>query len=138
MSRIEWTAKMNVGVPEIDRQHRTLLDLFNSLEGGLSAGVAARALRRLFVELQSYTRYHFQGEENLMLVAGWSGRQEHVELHAEFAARVDELDRLLDRDGAKETALEGSRFLRRWILRHIVVADRLAYATMQRESRLPG
>ena len=41
MARIEWSAKMTVGVPEIDRQHQQLLELFNGLEEGLVAGVGA-------------------------------------------------------------------------------------------------
>jgi hemerythrin-like metal-binding protein len=138
MSRIEWTAKMNVGVPEIDRQHQRLLELFNDFEEGQATSLSAKQVRHLFVELQSYARYHFRSEENLMLVARWTGREEHAALHAEFAAKVSDLERLLEQEGTMPAALEGSRFLRHWIVRHIVVADRLAYATMQREGRLPG
>ncbi|HEY3383464.1 MAG TPA: bacteriohemerythrin [Vicinamibacterales bacterium] len=138
MAAIEWSARMNVGIPEIDRQHQKLLELFNDLEEGLSRSLPVKKPRVLFAELVSYSKYHFLGEENLMQVAGWAGRDDHARVHAEFVAKVTELERTLECEGNLEAALASSRFLRHWILRHIVVADRLAFATMEREGRLVG
>ena len=122
---------MEVGVTEVDRQHRKLLDLFNDLEDALARRVTARMIRPLFAELASYAHYHFRTEQNLMRVHGFSGHDEHAAVHDEFIAKVSELQRVLGSEGSERAALDSSRFLRAWIVRHILVADKLAWAVMK-------
>jgi hemerythrin len=128
MARIAWTEQMSVGVPEIDRQHQRLVDLFNGLEEGLLRGGAPRILRGLFAELASYTRYHFTTEAHVLRMDEHPALRAHLDAHEEFVAKLADLEPLLQREGAWAAAMETSRFLRSWILRHIVVADRLAFA----------
>jgi hemerythrin len=128
MSRIAWTEQMSVGVPEIDRQHQRLIDLFNGLDEGLVRGSASRLVRGLFAELASYTKYHFGREANLLRLDGYAGLPAHLAAHDEFTAKVADLEPLLQREGGEAAAIETNRFLRGWILRHIVVVDRLAFA----------
>jgi hemerythrin len=127
MARIAWTRQMSVGVPEIDRQHQRLIYLFNGLEEGLLRGSATRILRGLFAELVSYTDYHFTTETNILRMDGYGGLPGHLEAHAGFVAKLGGLELLLQREGADTAAMEANRFLRSWIVRHIIVADRLAF-----------
>ena len=138
MSRIGWTEQMSVGVPGIDRQHQRLVDLFNGLEDELVRGSASRVVRSLFAELASYGRYHFGTEVNLLRIDDYPGLAGHVDAHDEFTARVADLESLLQREGGESAAVEASRFLRGWILRHIVVADRLAFANRRHRAGLEG
>jgi hemerythrin len=128
MARIRWTEQMSVGVPEIDRQHARLVDLFNGLGEGLVHGSASRILRGLLAELVSYTKYHFTTEANILRMDENRGLQAHLEAHDDFVAKLSELEPVLLCEGAEAAAIETSRFLRTWILRHIIVADRLAFA----------
>jgi hemerythrin len=118
---------MSVGVPEIDRQHQRLIYLFNGLEEGLLRGSATRILRGLLAELVSYTKYHFTTETNILRLDGYRGLASHVQSHDEFVAKLEALEPLLQREGADTVAMEANRFLRSWIVRHIIVADRLAF-----------
>jgi hemerythrin len=127
MSRIAWSGQMSVGVPEIDRQHMRLVDLFNGLEEALVRRSASRILRGLFAELSSYTRYHFATEANILRMDENRGLHAHLEAHDGFVTKLSELEPLLQWEGADTAAMETSRFLRSWILRHIIVADRLAF-----------
>lgn len=128
MPRIAWSEKMSIGVDPVDRQHRHLLDLFNRLEESLAAGDAPLRVRGLFHDLAGYTRYHFSSEANQMRLDGLADLHGHLAAHDEFTAKVASLEPLLIREGDEAAALEASRFLRRWILRHIVVVDRLTFA----------
>ena len=127
MARIAWTEQMSVGVVEIDRQHQRLIDLFNGLEEGLVRGGASRIIRGLFAELASYTKYHFSTEANILRRSGFRGLERHTDAHADFVSRLGELESLLQREGAEPAAIQANRLLRSWILRHIVVADRVAF-----------
>jgi hemerythrin-like metal-binding protein len=128
MPPIAWTDRMSVGVTEVDRQHRRLLELFNRLEEELARGGVSRGVRALFADLDSYTRYHFNGETNLLRIRASRDLDGQRKAHGEFMAKIAGLGALLGRDGDQAAALAASRFLRGWILRHIVVADRLAFA----------
>ncbi len=133
MSQIPWTEQLSVGVPEIDRQHRKLLELFNALDEALARGDAARMVRPLLSELASYTRYHFSTEQDLMRLHRCPGLDEHVAMHDEFTAKIHHLEYVLEADGSEAAALETSRFLREWIVKHVVVTDRLVFAGLRRE-----
>jgi hemerythrin len=129
MARIAWTDQMSVGVPEVDRQHVHLVELLNGLEEGLARGSASRILRGVFAELSSYTKYHFTAEVNVLRADGFHGLQGHLDAHDEFVRKLADLEPLLQHEGADTAALEASRFLRQWIVRHILVADRLAFSS---------
>jgi hemerythrin len=136
MPRIDWTEQMSVGVPEIDRQHQRLIELFNNLEDGLVRGSASRNVRGLFAELSSYTKYHFSTEVNMLRVEQYAGLDSHLAAHDDFVAKVEALGPMVQRDGIDQAAVEANRFLRGWILKHIVVVDRLAFKN--RRKRLGG
>ncbi len=59
---------------------------------------------------------------------------DHLAAHEEFTAKVAAFGPVLQRDGGEAAALEASRFLRGWILRHIVLVDRLAFAGKRRQA----
>lgn len=126
---------MAVGVEQVDRQHQQLLELLGRLEESLaSGGAAARGARRIFADLASYTRYHFSTEAHLMRIQEPRNQAAHLAAHDDFTARVAGLEPLLLREGDEAAALEANRFLRSWILRHIVVVDRLTFASSSRPS----
>jgi hemerythrin len=133
MSQIPWTDQLSVGVPEIDRQHQKLLELFNALDEALSRGAAAKMVRPLLAELASYTHYHFSTEQNMMRLHRCTGIDEHVAKHDEFTAKIRHLEHVLQADGSESAALETSRFLREWIVKHVIVADRLVWSAVRRE-----
>ena len=133
MARLSWNDRLELGVPEIDRQHRKLLEHLDNLTAGLAEGRAARMLRPVLADLISYSKYHFNAEENLMRTRGWSGLSDHVKLHQEFIHKVDLFQQMLARETPADVAAESCRFLSAWFVRHIAVADRLAWASMRQQ-----
>jgi hemerythrin len=128
MPRIAWTSVMSVGVPEIDRQHQRLIDLFNGLEEGLARGATPRIVQTVFDELVSYSKYHFNCEAHaLAALEGYQGLAEHLDAHKDFTEKVLRIEPLVFRHGDESAALAASRFLRSWTVSHILVADRLAF-----------
>lgn len=133
MAAIAWSERLSLGVPEVDRQHRKLIDLCACLEGAMSGAPMSPDIRRVLSDLRSYARYHFTAEENRMRSRAWTGLEAHATLHQEFCGKLDSLEALFLRVGPQAAAVAGSRFLRTWIVRHIAVADRLAWTSMQRQ-----
>ena len=119
---ITWTPEMSVGVPELDADHRILVDLINKLADAQDvndAGVIESVLDRLAI----YIDEHFQREEAYMESAGYPQLPEHRQKHRALTAQVEQirLDFFLgNRDSIGEYTLV---FLKEWLRQHILVED---------------
>lgn len=124
MGKIEWGPEYEVGVREIDSQHRTLLGIYNDLSEALdvSSGVSeavASALDRLL----HYTDFHFKTEERLMVEHGYPMSSAHTAEHYVLIERSKLLKHRMQ-SGDTEIAMETLDFLKRWLVNHIQKVDR--------------
>ncbi len=122
MALMTWTSKYSVGVEDLDRQHKALMEALNELHAasmqGRSQGVADSLLRRI----ASIAREHFSAEEKLMESAGFSGLASHRAKHQELASRVREfVTRHEKGDAAVYTQL--LYFMRDWQTKHMQTED---------------
>jgi len=119
-----WSDDFLVGVPEIDEQHRRLLELLAEFYEKLAeAEHGSEALGALVCGLLDYTRYHFTTEERLMRQSGFPESVQHREQHASFVARAADMADRFTR-GRLVLSLEATGFLRDWLFNHILVTDK--------------
>ncbi len=59
MPIMSWTDAYSVGVAEIDKQHKKLIDLINALHDAMSKGQAKAVIGKVLGELISYCASHF-------------------------------------------------------------------------------
>ena len=119
MSTIEWTPALEVGVADIDDDHRVMVALLNRVVKAVDRMQAVAVLE----ELGRCTAEHFAREEELMAACCYEfadrHRREHRELYREIRHQIDDLL-------AGERKLpEIGRFMQQWLLRHIALEDRL-------------
>lgn len=127
MFTIEWTPDLEVGVAQIDEDHRVMVAMLNRM---LKAGGRHETTRAMLEELGRYTLHHFEREECLMAECGYEftdlHRREHRALYEEIRHQIDDLI-------ARERRLpELAKFMQRWLLRHIVAEDRLLALAIRR------
>ena len=118
----EWTPDLSTGVPVLDEQHKAIFQWLAELE---SASAEQRTLFGVYVitRLKHYMREHFAAEEALMKEAGFPGLEEHLAQHAEFRAKLEELQlKSISEDISTDTV----RFLNYWLTNHIAKSD-MAY-----------
>ena len=119
-----WNAKYQVGIAQVDRQHKKLVALINALGNKLTVQADAAASMEVFDDLASYTNYHFRTEENLMHECHVDAEFEttHRASHASFIAEVARA-----RNSAQEDPLQVLTktlgFLSRWLIFHILGTD---------------
>ena len=132
MPFMPWTPELELGLPEIDDQHRQLVALTNALHDELSGASPRRsAVGEILEGLVDYTHNHFIVEEVLF-------QQHH---YAEAPAPQAEpdgftrkaLDLLMRFDEGQEVTLEALEFLKQWLVHHICKVDR-AYLPFMREA----
>lgn len=123
MALIEWTPALEVGLEEMDRQHRQLVKILNELHQAMQAGGRQRDLMRVMDELIQYTKYHFSTEERLMVEAAYPGLPRHKQTHQALTAKVEEYAAGVLK-GRATISLSILQFLKEWLNRHILGTDR--------------
>jgi hemerythrin-like metal-binding protein len=66
MPLVEWQTKFETRIPDVDHEHRKLIQQINALHDGLSAEPDADAGRRFFGDLYAAISAHFALEEAVM------------------------------------------------------------------------
>ena len=122
---VEWDDRYSVGIPLIDDQHKELVRLTNALYKGCLAGEeSARSWFMATVKgTVDYVKYHFGVEEQLLQNVDYPELAEHKREHEAFVKHIlDEVQSFTA--GKKFVPNVFVRYLRDWILSHIVVADK--------------
>jgi hemerythrin len=135
MATFRWDVQFETGLPEVDAQHRHLVDILVGLSARLEkeAAVDPADLAPVYAELVDYSRYHFQTEERLQSEVGLDARHvlHHVREHTDFVRQVQALLARPSADpGADARRLVD--FLVHWLTYHILGSDH----AMARQIRL--
>ncbi len=118
-----WDESFMVGIAEIDRQHKLLVDIVNELYYEASQKRGHEMLGRILAGLVEYTKTHFTYEEGLMAMHGYPDLEAHQAKHKKLVARVMEFQgRVTAND---ESVLEELlQFLKDWLAHHIQGTDK--------------
>ena len=122
MKELVWDRTLSVDIPEIDEDHRRLMDLFNILLRSVEEGDAANYIEAVMDELISCTVWHFRHEERLMLKYGYEGLLDHKSEHDELIGSAKALQQKL-LQGGKTVSGEDIEFLEHWLTGHILGSD---------------
>jgi len=128
---ITWTEALETNQPEIDEQHKNLIDAFNSLHEAMARGRGREQVSKTLLFLTNYTVQHFRQEEAIMDQAGYPDAPRHKLMHHGLVVRLSAL--MKDYVVAPAT-LTGSTldFLEGWLVEHIQAED-FRLATYLRE-----
>jgi len=131
-SIIGWSDDFALDLPEIDAQHQVLFGLFGELWNAIVARSGRADMLRLIADLDDYAVQHFKEEEAFMAATGFPRLAGHRMAHETFVRRIA-AERAAVEGGAPNLSLDLLRFLRDWLVEHIMVADR-EYARYYSES----
>jgi len=120
---VEWKPQYSVGIDSIDRQHKKLIALINSLQTAVDYSAGAEYEREALNELVDYTKTHFGYEEDLMEKFGYPDFTLHRAEHELMISRVEQVlaEYQVNPDTAMQNAID---FLRDWLINHINGTDK--------------
>ncbi len=81
MAELEWRDSFSVGVPELDADHKRMIETINRVA---QVEKDDEPVQWVLQELDDYSRDHFQAEEERMTAAGYPGLEEHRKEHMAF------------------------------------------------------
>ncbi|MCX7799356.1 MAG: hemerythrin family protein [Fimbriimonadales bacterium] len=125
MGDLTWNDALAVGDVEVDGQHRVLIDLLHRIlrlaaEPDPKASEAAEAVHAI----TTYSRLHFETEEELWMRRAPQHYSRHRRLHDDFRRRASELEQTL-REGRPIDLTMVAAELQAWILNHLMLEDQL-------------
>jgi hemerythrin-like metal-binding protein len=118
----QWEEKYSIGIQSIDNQHKEIFKLLNSLLEAMKQGQAASVTSQIILELEKYSRTHFQKEEYFFKRFNYSGAASHILEHQVFIQKINLLKSELT-TGKFVLCIELLNFMKNWIEHHILEVD---------------
>lgn len=125
---VAWDSKFEIGLPQIDIQHKKLVELCNNLYHQIMIHKEKNDWKNDCVmalkECVAYVQTHFADEEKLMIASNYESYTNHKAIHTAFAKKVLEFSQSFETLSITQ-ALQFSKFLYDWIFSHIAHEDKL-------------
>ena len=120
-----WKDSLIVGVPQIDDQHRKLVEAIDLLIEACMQGKGRDTIEQTLKFTVSYTKEHFSDEEKLQSKYAYPGMAAHKLLHSQFITNINSLLHEFEQTGPN-LALTGklSKTLVDWLIKHISTEDK--------------
>jgi hemerythrin len=123
MALIQWNASLQLGVEEIDGQHRNLVEMINQLDDAMRQGQGKAVLGKIVDGLSNYTATHFKLEEKYFRAFGYPDAGPHASEHDAFVRKVSDFRTGFGK-GRLGLSIDVINFLGDWLRQHIQVSDR--------------
>ncbi|HSM94004.1 MAG TPA: hemerythrin family protein [Anaeromyxobacteraceae bacterium] len=122
---ISWYPALELGIPELDAQHRELFRRIDLLVEAMMQRRGPDALASLFDFLGQYVYEHFSAEEALMRQHGYPHLPEHQAEHKRFIEDLRALQREYTAEGATALLLvKVNGRVSQWLAEHIARTDK--------------
>ncbi len=123
MKTLEWQSRYEIGIKEIDDQHKHLVDVINDLIIAKNENKLDEQIGKALKELVAYTQYHFKSEEEFMEKIKYPALPEH---RAQHKVLVKQLVKILEdlKDGKIEAGEQLPDILQNWLIKHVFGHDR--------------
>ncbi len=119
----KWDESFSVGIPEIDRQHRILVDMINDLSKQAANDRGLQLMKRILQGLVDYTAFHFSYEEAMLERQGYEALERHKAKHRKLIAQVLDFQARLE-NNEEHIVVDLLGFLNDWLAKHIKGADK--------------
>ena len=123
MTYFKWNNDFDIGVADMNAQHKILIGIMNEIYNLNQKGATKPELASAIGKLDSYTRFHFRDEEKYMESIGYDDLERHRLIHENLLAELEKhsSDFKKHHNGLSEDFFY---FLRYWLSTHIQHIDR--------------
>jgi hemerythrin len=119
---MKWRPDFELGIPEIDQQHKKIIELINTLNDAFIRDETKGKLGGILDEMSDYASYHFKTEEKLFKSRNFPFAKEHIAQHEHFTKKVQDYKTKFA--AGHSVTFQVLIFLRRWLTDHILDSDR--------------
>lgn len=126
MPLIPWESKFELGISEIDEQHKKILSIINQLDD-MFEGIKSNdqvEIDKVIKEMAEYALYHFATEEKYFNLFDYEKKEEHIKIHNQYRTKISEWQEKYNETKDSKIFFEISNFLHDWWVWHINNTDR--------------
>ncbi len=123
MSMLEWNDSLSVKVPDIDEQHKSLVNMVNTLYDAMKDKADGTILLGIVNDMRQYTEVHFSTEERYMERYADPEFVRHKAEHVDFIAKVNQVESDC-KSGKCSLSMDILNFLSSWLVTHINGTDK--------------
>ena len=130
MALVEWRDDFNVGIDEVDFEHKAMIDLINESYEEAKKDGSSEAVMDSLGEIFEKISAHFALEEKVMKELEYDQFKDHKEDHERL---LDSIRDIMD-EYAGETVLDDEKFglsLKEWFVSHFSTKDARLHSFMQ-------
>lgn len=137
MSLIKWKDEFDLGIEEIDNEHRDLVALINALHDAMLAGAGRADILEGISQIYALVSAHFEREEAFMRESRYMAYAEHKEDHEVL---LDDLREIIEqvRSGGGYAEARLSADLQYWFSEHFRTHDARLHRHGHDDERPPG
>jgi len=130
--KIKWQVAYQVGVPEIDKQHKQLFTLLNRLQDIYNSGNIKSEIQKTLEEMVDYLNTHFSCEEGYL--KNHPRIEKHRKEHWLFVEKTMKFTKDFDLNDAV-FEYEILDFLKRWLVHHVLNTDIVYFRELNSSAR---
>jgi hemerythrin-like metal-binding protein len=119
MDQFVWKEIFNIGITDIDQQHREFMDLLNNFEQKSSIKKESEIKQSIIDQLKLYAAKHFRTEESFMQKINYPELEKQRQMHKYFETQVSEIAS----SQGKISPDSMITFMRDWFINHIMEED---------------
>lgn len=123
MPLFEWDDKFSVGNSTMDSHHMKIFDILNIIHDAAREGRGEQVIEAQLNELASYTKYHFDEEDKLMVQTGYPQLEAQRQAHKAFLAKIDEYRDEVAKGNALFVVGSVAVTVKDWLKQHILTMD---------------
>ena len=120
--KFNWDSSIEIGIPNIDAQHKELFRIGRSIEQLIItnyAGTDDEQLLDIICEVRNYITYHFYEEEMFMKNINYANFVSHKNYHDLFKIKINSIDCT----NLKNSLEYLKELLTTWFFEHILIED---------------
>jgi hemerythrin-like metal-binding protein len=122
MQILRWDNSLELGLEQVDAQHKQLINMINELNIAVEYGQPNSSMLPIVVRLQKYADSHFKTEEEIFAKYGYPDRLDHEAEHVIFIDKVKYIRRQCQMIDTPMSA-KIRDFLLNWFCNHIRTRD---------------
>ncbi|MDN5277477.1 MAG: hemerythrin [Clostridiales bacterium] len=121
---IKWRPELEIGIEEIDRQHKALINAVNDFLQACAEGKGKEEVGSTMDFLSDYVVTHFNYEQDYQKKYDYPKYEQHLRMHQAFLKEVENLKKKFEDEGASlHFTIQFSKKVVNWIITHIGGAD---------------
>ena len=123
MALMQWRTEYEIGIAEIDHEHRTLVETINALHRSLSDSPSKDAVGAVLGDIHALISAHFALEEKVMRERRYDRYADHKAAHEGLLDELRDIMDAVEDDGYPDYERRLSAELNRWFSEHARTMD---------------